>query len=70
MEWSRYVDFEEIKVGCPEVVTANKVDTGRNENSCDERRCPRVMFPSVGIRGHIVIDPFIDFRVEGMLAML
>ena len=52
------------------MVIANEVDTGRNENSCDERRCPRVVFPFVGIRGHTVIDPFFDFCVKGMLAML
>ena len=47
MEWSRYGDFEERKTGCPEVVIANEVDTGRDENPCDERRWSRVVFPLV-----------------------
>ena len=70
MEWSRYGDFEDVKAGCSEVVIANEVDTGRDENSCDERICSRVVFPFVGIRGHTVIDPFVDLGVKGMLTML
>ena len=70
MEWSWYGDLEEIESGCPQVVIANEVDTGGDQNSCDEGGCSGVVFPFVGIRCHTVIDPFIDLCVEGMLAML
>ena len=70
MERNRYVDFKKIKAGGPEVVIPNEVDTGGNENSGDEGVCSRVGFPFVGIRGHTVIDTFIDLCVEGMLVIL
>ena len=70
MEWDRYIDFQEIKAGRPEVVIVNKVNTSRDDNSCDEGGCSRVVFPFVGIRGHTIIDPIIDLCAKGMLAML
>ena len=70
MEWSWYGDLEEIEAGCPEVVIANEVDTGGDQNSCDEGGCSRVVFPFVGIRGHTIIDSFINLSVEGALVIL
>ena len=52
------------------MVIANEVDTGGDQNSCDEGGCSGVVFPFVGIRGHNIVDPFIDLCVKGMLVML
>ena len=70
MEQSWYGDLKEIEAGYPEVVIANEVDTGGDQNSCDEEGYSGVVFPFVDIRCHTVIDPFIDLCVKEMLAML